>query len=238
MLKTTPLGDSALILHVADRLDPDPRRTLSAVLGCLEKLRAAGLPGVVETLPACTSIGVHFDPVAAVAAGAPGGDVFGWMSAAAIGACGGAKAKLSAKLKPRTVQIPVCYESEFAPDLAAVAEHAAMTKDDVIRLHSGAEYRVQCLGFSPGFPYLAGLPDALATPRRAQPRICVPAGAVGIGGAQTGVYPQASPGGWNIIGRTPRRLFDPAAGEPALLRAGDIVRFIPIAREAFEPEPR
>ena len=123
---------------------------------------------------------------------------------------------------PRTVEVPVRYGG---PDLDDVARLAGMTADEVIVLHSGAEYVVYFLGFSPGFPYLGGMPEALATPRLASPRLRVPAGSVAIGGSQTGIYPVASPGGWRIIGRTPLELFRADREPPALLAMGDRVRF-------------
>ncbi|MSV30118.1 MAG: 5-oxoprolinase subunit PxpB [Bryobacterales bacterium] len=129
--------------------------------------------------------------------------------------------------EPRTVEIPVHYGGERGPDLADVARHTRMTPEEVVRLHSGADYVVHFLGFSPGFPYLGGLPESIATPRLSSPRVRVPAGSVAIGGGQTGVYPADSPGGWRIIGWTPIRLFDPAADPPALLTMGSRVRFEP-----------
>jgi inhibitor of KinA len=128
----------------------------------------------------------------------------------------------------------VCYEGEFAPDLAEVAHHAGLSPDEVAQRHAAAAYRVGCVGFMPGFPYLTGLPPELATPRRAIPRREVAAGSVAIGGSQTGIYPSVSPGGWNVIGRTPLRLFDVTRQPPALLRAGDAVRFRAISRTEFE----
>jgi inhibitor of KinA len=134
----------------------------------------------------------------------------------------------------RTVEIPVCYDPKFALDLEHVARHAQISPSEVVELHSAADYRVHCLGFTPGFPYLAGLPKKLATPRRVTPRKEIPGGSVAIGGAQAGIYPQRSPGGWNVIGRTPLRLFDPQKDPPALLRSGDRVRFRPIKQDEFE----
>jgi inhibitor of KinA len=128
--------------------------------------------------------------------------------------------------EPRTVEIPVAYGGANGPDLDAVAELTGHTPDEVVAMHSGAEYLVYFLGFSPGFPYLGGLPESIAAPRLETPRRRVPAGSVAIGGQQTGVYPIASPGGWRIIGRTPLRLFDPGAYPPVLLRMGDHVRFV------------
>ena len=133
-----------------------------------------------------------------------------------------------------TIDVPVCYENEFAPDLNEVAQHTGLSPDEVVRRHSGAIYRVSCVGFTPGFPYLSGLPAELATPRRGSPRKEVPAGAVAIGGTQTGIYPRKSPGGWNIIGRTTLRLFDVERDQPALFHAGDRVRFRKISRQEFE----
>jgi inhibitor of KinA len=129
--------------------------------------------------------------------------------------------------------IPVCYGGEFGPDLNDVAAAHATTADTIIATHTEGLYTVAMIGFLPGFPYLEGLPPSLHTPRRATPRTAVPAGSVGIGGSSTGVYPFASPGGWQIIGRTPRALFSPTREPPALLQAGDRVRFTPITATAM-----
>jgi inhibitor of KinA len=134
----------------------------------------------------------------------------------------------------RVFEISVCYGGEFGPDLEDVARHTNLTTTEVIQLHAAGDYHVRFLGFSPGFPYLSGLAPQLATPRLATPRTHVPAGSVAIGGAQTGVYPLASPGGWRIIGRTPLRLFDPGRTPITLLQIGDHVRFRDITRAEFE----
>jgi KipI family sensor histidine kinase inhibitor len=136
--------------------------------------------------------------------------------------------------EPASVEIPVCYGGEFGPDLDDVASHCGLPAQRVIELHSSAEYIVHFLGFSPGFPYLGGMPEELATPRLASPRVRVAAGSVGIAGKQTGVYPLASPGGWRLIGRTPLSLFGAEADPPALLAMGDRVRFLPISRTEFD----
>ncbi|MDN0074862.1 5-oxoprolinase subunit PxpB [Crenobacter sp. SG2303] len=126
------------------------------------------------------------------------------------------------------VRIPVVYGGDAGPDLPDVAHHAKLSPDEVIARHAGADYLVYFLGFQPGFAYLGGLPEELATPRLAEPRLSVPAGSVGIGGCQTGIYPAVTPGGWNLIGRSTVRLFDPSASPPTLLQPGDRVRFVPV----------
>lgn len=127
----------------------------------------------------------------------------------------------------RAISVPVVYGGEDGPDLPDIARHSGLSERQVVELHSSVEYVVWFLGFQPGFPYFGGLPAQLAMPRRAEPRLLVPAGSVGIGGAQTGIYPLATPGGWQLLGRTPLALFDPQRKEPALLRFGDRVRFVP-----------
>jgi KipI family sensor histidine kinase inhibitor len=132
------------------------------------------------------------------------------------------------------IEIPVCYDAEFGPDLIAVAAHNRLSVEDVIGLHTSAIYTVYFLGFSPGFGYLGGLPKQLCTPRLATPRLRVPAGSVGIGGEQTGIYPSESAGGWRLIGRTPIAMFVPTSDAPSRLQPGDRVQFTSISRSAFE----
>ena len=127
----------------------------------------------------------------------------------------------------RTVEIPVRYGGEAGPDLNAVAQHCHMTPQQVVAMHAATEYTVYFIGFQPGFPYLGGLDSRLHAPRRAEPRVLVPSGSVGIGGSQTGIYPLASPGGWQLLGRTMLPLFNPQHQPPTLLRPGDKVRFVP-----------
>lgn len=135
---------------------------------------------------------------------------------------------------PRSVVIPVCYDKTYGIDLEFVANYTNLSVDDVIRYHTSVEYLVYFLGFAPGFPYLGELPEALATPRLSTPRVTVPEGSVAIGGSQTGIYSVASPGGWQIIGRTPLKLFRPLENPPTILEMGDLVRFKPIATEEFQ----
>jgi inhibitor of KinA len=251
-MEITPLGDSALLIRVAENFDDSPIDVLNKVLATKRALEAAQIPGVIELAPAYTTVALFCDPVRAIDAGALVEDVFGWfeqriheaLSSVAAPKAFGPDRKRHSGLGPRTtssataIEIPVCYEIEFALDLDDVARHAGMQRKEIVDLHCGAEYRVHCVGFTPGFPFLGGLPRKIATPRRDVPRKEIPAGSVAIGGKQTGIYPIKSPGGWNVIGRTPLQLFDPQKDPPVLLRAGDSVRFRSITREEFEKMTR
>ena len=234
-MEITPLGDSALILRIHDRFDEAPEKTFDEVLHIFHRLELSKIPGVIELAPAYTTIAVFFDPIRIVEACAKPDQILAWLKEHIHAAVTGiADPGYNKRARRRLVEIPVCYEAEFAFDLDDVAKHSQLSLREVVDLHSGIEYRVGCIGFTPGFPFLAGLPKQLATPRRATPRKEIPAGSVGIGGAQTGIYPLRSPGGWNIIGRTPLRLFDPNQSPPTLLRPGDRVRFRAIGWKEFE----
>jgi len=231
-MKIEPLGDSALIVRVAEDF-ANPNASLNAVLGALRHLEAAAIPGVIELAPAYTTIGVFFDP-ARIDPAAPDQSPFDALRTRIQNVLNASSFLNETELEARVVEIPVCYAGEFASDLGDVARVTGLAEAEVVRRHASAVYRVACVGFIAGFTFLSGLPPELATPRRATPRKEVPAGSVGIGGAQTGIYPRKSPGGWNLIGRTPLRLFDVKRESPAMLRAGDQVRFREISREEFE----
>ena len=227
-MQITPLGDNALVLEVGSVIDEPTHRRVQATWGALA---AAPLPAVNELVPAYTTVTVFYDPWAAVQAGAPEQGITDWLAE-----------KLRERLKnpPKTekrksrlVEIPVCYGGEFGPDLGRVAAQAKLSPEEVIKRHGKADYLVHLIGFAPGFPYLGGLPTELHTPRHAKPRMAVPPGSVGIGGEQTGIYPLATPGGWNLIGRTPLRIFRPEQNPPVLLTAGDEVKFRAITPEEF-----
>jgi inhibitor of KinA len=226
-MRIEPLGDSALIVRVVDEFERDPEAALDAVLRALRSLEVAAIPGVIELAPAYSTVALFYDPARIV----PFEEFKTQVERALQTSLEPARPRAGAV---RVIDVPVCYENEFAPDLGDVAQHAGLSAEEVVRRHSGANYRVSCVGFTPGFPYLTGLSAELATPRRATPRTEIPAGAVAIGGMQTGIYPRKSPGGWNVIGRTPLRLFDHRNDPPALLRAGDSVRFREVSREEFE----
>lgn len=233
-MEITPLGDCAVLVRLVEDFEADPERALERVLTVQQALAAAKIPGVVELAPAYTTLALFYDPIRAIEAGASVEDVSSWLEQRIRDVISNVKSLSAHSIPADTVEIPVCYASEFAFDLDDVARRAGLDVDGVVDLHSGTEYRVHCVGFTPGFPFLGGLSPKLATPRRETPRTEIPAGSVGIGGKQTGIYPVKSPGGWNIIGRTPLRLFDPQTNPPVLLRAGDRVRFRPINREEFD----
>jgi inhibitor of KinA len=227
-MQITPLGDSALIVELGDAINDSTHLRVQAAR---RALGAEPLPGVSEVVPAYTTVTLFYDPAAVVQAGAPADGIAEWLGQRV-------RERLkhppkTAKNKPRTVEVPVCYGGEYGPDLGRVATQASLFPEEVAKRHAKAEYRVHLIGFAPGFPYLGGLPKELATPRHAKPRMSVPAGSVGIGGEQTGIYPHATPGGWNLIGRTPLRLFRPDDDPPVLLQAGDIVKFRAITPDEF-----
>jgi inhibitor of KinA len=225
-MRIEPLGDSALLVRIVDDFARDPEASLNAVLGALRSLESAAIPGVTELAPAYSTVGVFFDLARIESFDALRTTIETTLNASSL--------QGENKVEEPVHEIPVCYDREFAPDIADVARGAGLAEAEVIRRHSGAAYRVNCVGFIAGFPFLSGLPPELATPRRAVPRKEVPAGSVGIGGAQTGIYPRNSPGGWNLIGRTPMRLFDVGHDPPTILQAGDRVRFREISREEFD----
>ena len=212
-----PLGEDALLLRLGERIDAATNARVHALAARIARLRP---PWLRDLVPAYASLAVF---VAADALG-PGEDplaeVRRWLEGRLE------EADEPAGDATRVVEIPVRYGGADGPDLAAVAAHVGLSPDAVVARHCDAEYRVAMLGFAPGFPYLLGLDPALATPRLATPRTRVEAGSVAIGGAQTGIYPRPGPGGWRVIGRTTRVLFDPGRDPPALLAPGDRVRFV------------
>jgi len=224
-MNVTPLGDRGLLISLGDTIDEATHRLVRAVC---DRLAARPPAGLIEIVPAFASVAVHYDP-SAVPNGNGNSDErvpYERFSDAVRGAL--VDLDHAEVAEPRRVEIPVRYGGAYGPDLEEVARQHDLTPDEVVRLHSEATYRVYMLGFAPGFAYLGGLPAAIATPRRAEPRTSVPAGTVGIGGSQTGIYPLASPGGWNIIATVRKpRLFDAASG--TVFTLGDRVRFEPVS---------
>ena len=212
-MEVVPLGDSALLVRATGTSSASDVTALDLA----RRLQAPAIRGVIDVVPAYTSVAIFFDASTSA---------FENLNEQIALALTGKAPDAARASSQRTIEIPVCYDRELAPDLGEVAEHVGLAPAEVVARHSSADYCVACIGFTPGFPYLSGLPGELAMPRRATPRKEVPAGAVAIGGNQTGIYPQKSPGGWNIIGRTPVRLFAPDRGQPALLRAGDFHSYV------------
>ncbi|WP_158289564.1 5-oxoprolinase subunit PxpB [Paenibacillus flagellatus] len=232
----SPLGDSAVLIRFGERIDP---KTIEAVRNAADRLEAAPFPGFVEAVPSYAALAVYYEPWTVYRERRAGPEPEDRSVSLYETVCDRVRAVLSAASgadaeEAGAVTVPVCYGGAYGPDLDAVAAYHGLRAEDVVALHAGADYVVAMIGFAPGFPYLAGLPDELATPRRATPRASVPAGSVGIAGGQTGIYPLETPGGWNVIGRTPLALFKPHDAQPSLLRAGDRVRFEPVTPERFE----
>ncbi len=224
------LGDSAVVATLGDAAS---EAVLGRVRHLAEALEQARLPGIIDVVPAYATVTVFYDP-ARFAHGeqaAYAGVCRALAACAEAAGIGGGQRPTQAASE--RVVIPVCYGGDLGPDLAAVAAHCGISEAEVIARHSGGDYRVQAIGFAPGFPYLAGLPESLQTPRRPTPRAAVPAGSVGIGGAQTGIYPLESPGGWQLIGRTPVPFFRPEEESPGLVRVGEHLQFQPIDPEEF-----
>ncbi len=208
----SPLGDSSLLVQLGDDIDLVTNLHVHALDA---RLRAHPISGIVETVPAYATLLVHYDPLILTWA-----QVTEWLKEEMAAVAGATFRKV------RRVEIPVRYGGVLGPDLAFVASYHHTTPAEIVRLHTAQDYTVFMMGFTPGFPYMGKLDDALATPRLDTPRTRVPAGSVGIAGAQTGIYPIDSPGGWQIIGHTPLPIFDLSAAEPFLFAPGDRVRFI------------
>jgi inhibitor of KinA len=229
----SPLGEAAIRLELGDRIQPEIHRRVKRVHDHLER---HPFPGMIECVPAFATVTVFYDPfqVKMLHQGQPEFDnrspyeIVSLLLEQLLSGMG-----KSAHGESRVVEIPVCYGGDFGPDLADVAEHHRFRPEEVIDIHTGGEYLVYMIGFAPGFPYLGGLPERIATPRRSSPRTSIPAGSVGIAGMQTGVYPISTPGGWQLIGRTPLRLFRPDAHPPSLLQSGDMVKFRAISPGEF-----
>lgn len=219
--RVVAVGDSALMLELAAGLDLGANVTAQRVA---ERVRAARLLGVTDVVAAIVTVTVYFDAEDA-AQKAERREAVSALLLAALEHAGGAIAGDDRA----PVEIPVCYEGAFAPDLDEVARATGLSRDEVVRLHAESAHQVLMIGFTPGFPYIGGLDARLAVPRRATPRARVDAGTVAIAAGQTAIYPSSTPGGWNLIGRTPLRLFDPVRDPPSLLLAGDRVTFVPIS---------
>ena len=224
-----PANDSSLLIEFGDSIDYSINARVYSLQHEIE--RSHLIDAVIETIPSYRSLLVEYD--IATLDYVEIRDQVAALIEKTVTADG-----LVTEIGSDSHQIPVAYGGEFGPDLETVAEHAGIDVDEVIAIHSGTDYHVFMLGFAPGFPYLGGMDERIACPRLSTPRTRVPAGSVGIAEAQTGVYPNESPGGWQLIGRTPVALFDVDSDPPAAMLPGTQVNFAPISHEEYEERMR
>jgi inhibitor of KinA len=220
VVRFLPAGDRAVCVELGDEISVEVNTRVRALEYLIEQ---TSLTGVTETVPSFRSLLVYYDP-ARIGYG---------ELCAALQAVGG-RATGAALPPSRLVELPCCYDPELGPDLEVAARRLGLPVEELVRLHAGAEYLVYFIGFTPGLPYMTGMPERIELPRLDTPRVKVDAGSVGIGGTQCCIYSIDSPGGFWLLGRTPLRLYDPDAAEPTLLRPGDRVRLRPIDRAEFD----
>jgi len=218
-IKILTAGDASLLVEFGKEINPEINRKIAATV---QLMREQHIEGVVDVIPSFCALLINYDP-----------RVIGYEEI---------KDRIRNLLKveikagderKKIFEIPVCYGGEFGPDIVTIAEHAGLTEEEVIEIHSSRDYLIYMLGFLPGFCYLGGLDERIFTPRLASPRLKIDAGSVGIGGSQTGIYPLDSPGGWQLMGKTPVKTYDPDREVPILVEAGDYIRFVPIDEEEF-----
>ncbi len=219
MCKYTPLGDSAMAVVMGKKISPAVSRRIKALRIAVEN---ANVPGITEAVPTYCSLLVQYDPLR-----------LSYQEIERILRRLQAEASVSSLARPMVIEIPVCYGGEFGPDIGFVAKTHGISVSEVIKRHSKRDYLIHMLGFIAGFPYLGEMDRSIATPRLKEPRVRIEAGSVGIGGEQTGIYPVASPGGWQLIGKTPVRLYDPLREKAALLEAGSYIRFKPVSEAEY-----
>jgi len=216
----SPVGDRAISIDFGQVIDPTINRHIRQTI---ERIKALQLEGIIELVPTYCALLVEYDAM-----------LYSYSEI-----CNIIEPTLEEGMTNTTnelvtvVEVPTVYGGEFGPDLRFVASHNHLSEDEVISIHSGTDYLVYMLGFIPGFTYLGGMDPRIATPRLSSPRTLIPAGSVGIAGEQTGTYPSDSPGGWQIIGRTPVTMYDMSKAQAALLKAGDYVRYVPIDESEF-----
>ena len=216
----SPVGDRAISIDFGQVIDPTINRHIRQTI---ERIKELQLEGIIELVPTYCALLVEYDAM-----------LYSYSEI-----CNIIEPTLEEGMTNTTnelvtvVEVPTVYGGEFGPDLSFVASHNHLSEDEVISIHSGTDYLVYMLGFIPGFTYLGGMDSRIATPRLSSPRTLIPAGSVGIAGEQTGTYPSDSPGGWQIIGRTPVTMYDMSKAQAALLKAGDYVRYVPIDESEF-----
>ncbi len=228
----TPLGDSAIVVTFGSEMSVGTHKQIMTLMMALED---TPFEGFIESVPAFTNLTIFYDPLIVYQTY----QMQGSSLTSPFKIVSGLVEKKLASLPDDkdqtspTVEIPVCYGGKYGPDLQDVAKINNLTPDEVVSIHSSGEYLVYMVGFAPGFPFLGGMSEKIKAPRRPSPRSNIPKGSVGIAGMQTGVYPISTPGGWQLIGQTPKPLFLPKQNPPSLLEAGNIVKFIPITEREF-----
>ncbi len=218
-IKLLTAGDSSILLQFGNTIDPAINRKIAATV---QLMREQHINGVTDVIPAFCSLLINYDPRV--------------ISYEQIKRRMEALVKIdvtAGDTRKRVFEIPVCYGGEYGPDIQNIADHAGLSVEEVIQIHTSRDYLIYMLGFLPGFTYLGGLDERIHTPRLANPRIRIPAGSVGIGGSQTGIYPMDSPGGWQLMGMTPVKTYDPDREVPILVEAGDYIRFVAIDEDEF-----
>lgn len=220
MFEIKPFGDQGLRVQLGDSITKETNERIRSLSWFLEKEK---IRGVIEWIPTYTTVSILYEPYLIT------------------------YEKLKRQIEhlrdkienvtlppAKVFQIPVLYGGEVGPDLERVGEHNKLETNEVIRIHTSTDYLIYMIGFSPGFPYLGGMSEKIATPRLTSPRLKIPAGSVGIAGAQTGVYSMETPGGWQIIGKTPVKLYDPLREDPILLQAGNYIRFVEVEEKEYK----
>jgi len=212
-------GDSSVLIEFGKSIDPDVNRRIAATVAMI---REQHIEGIVDMIPTYCALLVNYDPRVIL---------YDDLTERLKGVL---KIEVSAGAgKKKVFEIPVCYGGKYGPDLHVIAENAGLSEDEVVKIHSSSDYLIYMLGFLPGFTYLGGLDERIHTPRLKNPRVKIDAGSVGIGGSQTGIYPLDSPGGWNLMGMTPVKTYDPNRMVPILVEAGDYIRFVPVNEEEY-----
>jgi inhibitor of KinA len=230
-IELMPLGEGAVLVEFGREIRPEIHQKVKAFSDYLE---THSFPGFLEFVAAFSSVTVFYDPFLVNRK-----EERPFQSVCCILLAMLDVVQTVNEKSPDIVEIPVCYGGEFGPDLEFVAKYHGLEEEKVIELHTQGRYLVYMIGFAPGFPYLGGLSEQIATPRRSSPRLVIPAGSVGIAGAQTGVYPIETPGGWQLIGRTPLQLFQPKnTSLPTLLQAGNMIRFRAISPKEYQSYQR
>lgn len=213
-IKIAAAGDSSILIEFGKEINPETNRKITTIM---QLIKDQQIEGVVDMIPAFCSLLINYDPRILC---------YGKMQKRLY-----ALVKMDVRYqagRKKVFEIPVCYGGVYGPDMDTIAAHAGLTQEEVIKIHSSKDYLIYMLGFLPGFCYLGGLDERIHTPRLANPRVKIAAGSVGIGGSQTGIYPLDSPGGWQLMGMTPVKTYDPDRKRPILLEAGDYIRFIPV----------